>query len=94
MWQAALQHELPDHKTNLQGHMSERSDIISLLTPIRIHQLSQCLTGYNAKKVRFLIAGFAQGFRLQYQGERMIRDSKNLKYVNVFPQVLRIEISK
>ena len=54
-------------KTNLQGHMSERSDIRSLPTPVRIHQLSDYSTGYNAKKVRFLIAGFTQGFRLQYQ---------------------------
>ena len=50
-------------KTNLQGHMSERSDIRSLPTPVRIQQLSQYLAGYNAKKVRFLISGFTQGFR-------------------------------
>ena len=74
--------------------MSERSDIISLPTPVRIHQLSQYFTGYNAKKVRFLISGFAQGFRLQYQGERLFRDAKNLKSAYDLPEVLRIEISK
>ena len=40
-------------KKNLQGHMSERSDVRPLPMPIRIHQLSQYLTVYNAKKVRF-----------------------------------------
>ena len=81
-------------KTNLQGHMSERSDIRSIPTPIRIHQLSQYLTGYNAKKVRFLMSGFTQGFRLQYQGERLFRDAKNLKSAYDLPEVLRIEIAK
>ena len=80
-------------KTNLQGHISERSDIRSLPTPIRIHQLSHYLTGYNAKKVRFLIAGFNQGFRLNIK-ERLFGDSKNLKSANDLPQVLQIEISK
>ena len=81
-------------KTNLQGHMSERSDIRSLPTPVRLQQLSQYLAGYNAKKVRFLISGFTQGFRLQYQGERLFRDAKNLKSAYDLPEVLRIEISK
>ena len=74
--------------------MSECSDIRSLPTPVRIDQLSQYLTGYNAKKVRFLISGFTQGFRLQYQGERLFRDAKNLKSANGFHRCYGLKFQK
>ena len=62
-------------------------------THIRVGQLSSYLTGYNNRKVIFLISGFTHGFKLQYRGERLFRDARHLKSAYELPHVLRQEVA-
>lgn len=72
---------------------NSNQDINSLgKTPIDVYNLSAYLHGYSAKS--FLINGFLHGFKLQYNGPRIYRESKNLKSAIVNPSIVEHKIHK
>ena len=57
-------------------------DLQSVVTPVRVEMFQSLLTeaGYSARKTRFLINGFRNGFSLNYRGNKHVRIfSENLK---------------
>ncbi|XP_021347069.1 uncharacterized protein LOC110454687 isoform X1 [Mizuhopecten yessoensis] len=65
-----------------------------LPTPIVIDRFLTYLRGYDKSKLNFLQDGFKQGFRLQYEGPRIFRDSRNLKSALDNMQILKDKIQK
>ena len=54
------------------------------MSPIKLDALTHWLYSYpNAKSAHILLNGFTHGFRLGYEGERVARDSPNLKSVEL-----------
>lgn len=62
-------------------------------TTIKVTQLKTYLTTYKKRK-KFLINGFQNGFKLQYNGPRRPRQAKNLKSANQHPDIVHQKICK
>lgn len=67
---------------------------IELPTPVRIRHLLKYLRGYSHAKTEFLFHGFTNGFRLQFEGPRVFRDSQNLKSAVDHHDILMSKISQ
>jgi len=51
-------------------------------TPIKVDILEKYLQGYDINLKTYLLQGFKEGFRLEFQGERKFQWSPNLKSAN------------
>jgi hypothetical protein len=64
-------------------------------TPVNNDLLKFHLEGYdNQSDAKYLLDGFTFGFKLQYSGPRLPINSKNLKSVSYYPEVLRDKLLK
>ncbi len=61
-------------------------------TPIRWQVLSGMLKGYDKGTADFLIDGFRNGFKINFQGSREGSESPNLKSANDFPEIITAKI--
>ena len=65
-----------------------------LPTPVKLKPLAEFLTGYHNDIVKFLISGFSQGFRLQFQGERHSLAATNLISALQNPQAVDMKLGQ
>ena len=63
-----------------------------LPTPVKLKPLAEFFTGYHNDIVEFLISGFSQGFRLQFQGERHSLAGTNLISALQNPQAVDMKL--
>ena len=63
-------------------------------TPIKVEVLEKWLNGYNQMDSYILFNGFKYGFRLNYEGIRKERFSKNLKSAAQYESVVQDKIDK
>ena len=63
-------------------------------SPINISNLEKELKGYNPQEADILLQGFSSGFSLHYKGPRLAYESKNLKSVLQFPDIVQKKIDK
>jgi hypothetical protein len=64
-----------------------------LPTPISVSKLMSYLHGYDSKLANFLAQGFAQGFRICYEGVREHRSAYNLKSAHDNPDVVAAKLA-
>ncbi|XP_061187278.1 uncharacterized protein LOC133195456 isoform X1 [Saccostrea echinata] len=65
-----------------------------LPTPINPDKLAQYLVGYDESKTLYLLDGFRNGFRLEYEGDRGFQFSSNLKSALEKKEIVSQKISK
>lgn len=63
-------------------------------TTIKVEKLAQYLEGYDVEKKKYLIDGFTNGFKLEFQGERVYQFSPNSKSATDRPDIVREKIQK
>jgi len=63
-------------------------------SPIKLNVLKKWLQHYNQAEATILWSGFKYGFRLNYEGERKARFSKNLKSAVQYSSVVKQKIDK
>lgn len=74
---------------------SSNFDITNIAeSPINFHALCKELSEYNSEDAKILFKGFKQGFKLQYSGPRVTRDSKNLRSIYEKPAIVQQKIEK
>lgn len=66
----------------------------SVVTPVRILELSKWLKGYDCTKAKFLIDGFTHGFYIPFHGDNQFLKSGNLRSVSDNVDVLSEYIEK
>lgn len=65
-----------------------------LPTPINHAVLAEYLKGYDVKKINYLLEGYSNGFRLEYEGDRGFPLSSNLKSAQENKKVVSEKIAK
>ena len=65
-----------------------------LNTPVKIHELTNYLDGYNVELRNYLVEGFTEGFSLEFKGERNMGETRNLKSAVMNPKVTEDKINK
>ncbi|XP_062604208.1 uncharacterized protein LOC134266009 isoform X1 [Saccostrea cucullata] len=66
----------------------------NLPTPINPEKLAQYLVGYDKSKTLYLLDGFRNGFKLEYEGDRGFQYSPNLKSALEKKDIVNQKISK
>jgi len=68
--------------------------LASLPTPVNVQKLRQVLKGYNPIASSLLIAGFSEGFKINFQGTPNVIMSRNLTSAFEQPQVVDEKLVK
>ncbi|XP_062587810.1 uncharacterized protein LOC134249476 [Saccostrea cucullata] len=94
-----LQNQLTLHKHVGQEKLQVSSNLLtknSVVTPIKADRLDYWLKGYDRNKQKYLVEGFKVGFKIPFEGQRIFRESDNLKSakdnLDILKQKIQIEI--
>lgn len=63
-------------------------------TPIKAEVLKAFLSGYDQLATEYLVNGFKEGFRLNFEGPRGFQDCSNLKSANDDPNNVELKLNK
>lgn len=96
--------EVTTHLSNAQTHIREGKEIDrcftktlitpKLPTPVNVDKLAFYLKGYNAAQKSILLAGFSEGFKLDFSGNIKNCTYKNLKSALELPDVVDSKLAK
>ncbi len=75
--------------------MKGNFDLTNIVTPVRHEVFQQFLTGYDELEKQFIVTGFAEGFRMGFQGPRnRVVETDNLPSCLTYPGIVWEKIQK